>query len=197
MRVWAWAIGCGALLGTMAMAEEARIVWRAPGCHYPVLGWRMPVALAQSDWVVDRAVTGLADAAYNCHFYTRLHLVAQAQPGQLSRWLAAARHDGVDRSILRQAGLRPRAEGEPALVGDIVVAGRPDERAGMVFTHSAVVRAVDGQGRIRTLRQKFDAAHPVVDVDWTEFRMLYAGMVPYRTEIWTRSDSPQPQMVSR
>jgi len=115
----------------------------------------------------------------------------------LSRWLAVARHDGVDQRILQQAGLRKRADDEPALVGDIVVAGRPDDRTGMVFTHSAVVRAVDGQGRIRTLRQKFDASHPVVDVDWIEFRMLYAGMYPYRTEIWTRAERPQPQVVSR
>lgn len=191
-----WAV-LGLSLCLRVSADDLLVKWQVPGCHYPVLGWRMPVALADSDWRVDRAVTGLPAGAYNCHFYTRLYLVAQTQPASLPSWLNLVRHDGVDRAILRNAGLRPRADGEPVLAGDVVLAGRPDEGSNLVVTHSAVVRAVDDQGRIRTIRQKFDGVHPVVDVDWTEFRMLYAGMYPYRTEVWTWSDHAWPQVVSR
>ena len=99
--------------------------------------------------------------------------------------------------ILRQAGLRPRAAGERAGVGDIVLAGRPQGASAMVYTHSAIVRSVDEAGRICAVRQKFDDRYPVVDVDWAEFRMLYAGMHPYRTEVWTWSECESPQVVSR
>jgi hypothetical protein len=197
MRRCVWAAMMIALVTTTALAGDAVVVWRAPGCFYPVLGWRMPVALESSDWRVDRAVTGLAADAYNCHFYTRLYLIENTQPSNESRWLAMARHDGVDAGILREAGLRPRAAGEPAGAGDIVLAGRPLGAADMVYTHSAIIRAVDEAGKIRTVRQKFDDRYPVVDVDWTEFRMLYAGMHPYRTEVWTWSESAYPQVVSR
>ncbi len=191
------AVIMSALVTTTALAGDAMVVWRVPGCFYPVLGWRMPVALESSDWRVDRAVTGLASEAYNCHFYTRLHLIEHSHPTQLSQWLAIPRQDGVNVGILRQAGLRRRAAGESADVGDIVLAGRPQGACDMVYTHSAIVRAVDDAGKIRAVRQKFDDRHPVVDVDWSEFRMLYAGMHPFRTEVWTWSESGSPQVVSR
>lgn len=197
MKHWFSIIVSLVFIAGSARAEDVRIVWSAPGCHFPVLGWRMPVRLDDSDWRVDRAITGLAAATYNCHYYTRLHLADHTAPEQVGRWLSRPRFDGINAQILREAGMRPRAEGEPAGPGDILVAGCPLGPFEMVYTHSAIVRSVDDRGRVHTIRQKFDDEHPVVDVDWSEFRTLYAGRHPYRTEVWTWSESSLPQVVCR
>lgn len=181
----------------VSAAEPVKVVWQVPGCIYPVLGWRMPVCLSDSDWRVDRAVAALAPTNYNCHFYTRLHLVERTQPSQMSRWVKQPSADVITTEFLLRAGLRKREPGESAQAGDVVVAGRSDAWGGTAYTHSAVVREVDDAGVIRSIRQKFDEARPVVDVALDEFRMLYAGMHPYRMEVWSWSLGAPHQVASR
>lgn len=177
--------------------EPVKLVWNAPGCVYPVLGWRMPVQLADSDWRVDRAVAALDSSTYNCHFYTRLHLVERTQPSQMTRWANRPTDDAITPECLMRYGLRKLDPGEPVRPGDVVVAGRTDSFGSAEYTHSAVVREVDDAGAIKTIRQKFDDAHPVVDVAPEEFRMLYAGMQSYRTEVWGWSLGPRHQVATR
>lgn len=181
----------------LVQAEPLTLVWHAPGHVYPVLGWRMPVDLTDSDWRVDRALSAVEAGRYNCHFYTRLHLVERTQPSRLLRWVKQPTLDAITPQCLRAAGLRPLAEGEAARLGDIVVAGRVDARGETSYNHSAVVREVDEAGAVVRIRQKFDDRQPIVDVAVSEFRMLYAGMHPYRMEVWGWSLGPRTQVAQR
>ena len=157
----------------------------------------MPVDLSDSDWRVDRAVKELGDSHYNCHYYTRLHLVAHVRPEHMNRWLSVPRHDAITPACLRAAGLRPLEEGEPVQPGDIIVTGHPADHGEIRFNHSAVVREVSEDGLVVRIRQKFDGRNPVVDVALDEFRMLYAGMHPYRIEIWGWPSAGRAQVARR
>ncbi len=195
VTVWSLlALGAGA---ASAPCEPVKVVWQVPGCFYPVLGWRMPVRLSDSDWRVDRALSALAPDHYNCHFYTRLHLIEHTQPSQMIRWVKRPTDDAITPQCLLRAGLRKLQPGEPVQAGDVGLSGRGDGWEGTLYTHSAVVREVDGAGAIRTIRQKFDEVHPVVDVEVNEFRMLYAGMHPYHMDVWSWSLGPRHQVASR
>ena len=185
------------LAAWMVSADEVKLVWHVPGCHYPVLGWRMTVDLHASDWPVDQEVAGFDSRRYNCHYYTRLYVLQTTHPAGVRTWIRHPRHDGLNAALLRGAGLRMLEPGEAARPGDVVVAGRMAPRGEMTYTHSAIVREVDEAGGIRRIRQKFDGSHPVVDVDDVEFRMLYAGMHPYRTEVWTWSGESSLRVASR
>lgn len=201
VRAWVGVTGL-AMMAAVAQAETAatdaiKLVWHAPGYVYPVLGWRMPVDLPDSDWRVDRALEAVEPQRYNCHFYTRLHLVERNTPSQLLRWLKQPTCDAITPQCLRAAGLRPLEAGEPARPGDVVVAVRVDARGETVYNHSAIVREVDEAGGIVRIRQKFDDQRPVVDVALSEFRTLYAGLYPYRTEVWGWSLGPRSQVASR
>lgn len=190
-------LGLVCLLTRLAAAENSAVVWQAPGCTYPVLGWRLPVDLRDSDWRVDRALSQVSAEHYNCHFYTRLHLVNRNQPSRLLPWLKQPTADLLTPRCLRQAGLRKLSPGEESRPGDVVVASRVDVRGETTYLHSAVVREVDGAGHITRIRQKFDARFPVVDVDATEFRTLYAGQHPMRIEVWGWSLGPRSQVAQR
>lgn len=188
-------LAAGILTATLGAAGAGEVVWENPGCTYPDLGWRKPVDLHESDWRVDRALVQVPADHYNCHFYTRLHLVQRNQPRQLLAWLKQPASDLLTPRCLYRAGLRKLGPLEMARPGDVVVASRLDVRGETTYHHSAVVRAVDADGTITSIRQKFDGRHPVVDVDVNEFRSLYAGCHPCRVEVWGWSLGPRGQVA--
>lgn len=53
------------------------------------------------------------------------------------------------------------------------------------YVHSGFVQSVDDRGKIVTVRQKFDPANPVVDLNAAEFKKVYLSSGE-TYEIWTR-----------
>ena len=155
-----------------------RLVWQRPGEFFPVLGWREPVNLSASGFGFDAELASIPPDRFNCHFYTR-YFLRRAQGESIH---PTPRHDLVTESCLRSYGLAP-ARGS-ICAGDILVAGQPEASGHLRITHSAIVLGVDAHGVPTRIRQKFDGKHPVVDVNYEEFRTLYAGLHPWQIQVW-------------
>ena len=169
---------------SLVWADETTIQWVRPGVFFPVLGWREPVSLENSDGA-DRLLAGLPPRRYNCHFYVKTHIECRGGTVLPHFLLRRPRIDQLTESYLEARGYRRAGDGQ-AQAGDVLVAGRPDGRGGFHLTHSAVVVKTDADGRMVAIRQKFNDRLPVVDVSPEEFTMLYAGLHPWETHLWRR-----------
>lgn len=165
-------------------ADGTVIQWVRPGVFFPVLGWREPVSLEGSEGA-DRLLAGLPPRRYNCHFYVKTHIECRGGTVLPHFLLRRPRIDQLTEGYLEARGYRRAGDGR-AQAGDVLVAGRPDGRGGFHLTHSAVVVKTDAEGRMVTIRQKFNDRLPVVDVSPEEFTMLYAGLHPWETRLWRR-----------
>lgn len=159
-------------------ASGVTMRWTRPGEFFPLLGWREPVSLRDSDLLPDRQLAELDPTKYNCHYYIRFLL--RRMRGEPV--LPIPRQDQLTESCLRALQLSP-VQG-PLAPGDILLAARPDGASGWRFTHSALVLAVDAAGVPTRIRQKFNDQYPVVDVTGEEFRMLYASRYPWHVQAW-------------
>lgn len=128
-------------------------------------------------------MANLDPRSFNCHFYTRFYI----RRARADSVLPIPRQDLLTTQSLSE--YRYRVVNGAMKPGDVLVAERPDSAGGWIFTHSALVLAVDEDGHPTRIRQKFDDRHPVVDVSGEEFRMLYAGRYPWRVQAWRCMDS--------
>ena len=154
------------------------IRWSPPLHQFPMLGFHPAVDLQDSALAVDQLLRARPVDTYNCHFYTKAYV--EGSDAGLSGI------ESINDLYLAQHGFR-KSDG-PAQVGDIVVAVRRPESLdkSSEVTHSGVVTAVDDEGRIVTIRQKFNPTEPVVDLNLTDFISLYAGKHPWEWVVWGR-----------
>ena len=154
------------------------IRWSPPLHQFPMLGFHPAVDMEASPLAVDQLLRTRPADTYNCHFYTKAFVEGSGED------LAAI--ESINDLYLVQHGFRK--SGGPARVGDIVIAVRRPESLdkSSEVTHSGVVTAVDDEGRILTIRQKFNPTEPVVDLDLTDFISLYAGKHPWEWAVWSR-----------
>lgn len=154
------------------------IRWTSPFHQFPMLGFHPTVEMERSALAVDQLLCTRPADTYNCHFYTKAYV--EGSDDNL------AGIESINDLYLAQHGFR-KSDG-PARVGDIVIAVRRSESLdkSSEVTHSGVVTAVDDEGRILTIRQKFNPTEPVVDLDLTDFISLYAGKHPWEWAVWSR-----------
>jgi hypothetical protein len=168
-------------------AAAVRVQWNRPGYFFPVLGWREPVVLAASAFPPDALVAPLEASRYNCHFYTKAYL--RWRGGERDgAWIVRHPHnDQLTEEFLVARGYR-KVSDRPR-TGDVALALRRDFGRHAI-THSAIVLRGGGDAEL-VIRQKFNPTCPVVDLSLEEFRMLYAGMHPWRVEFWRNAALPE------
>jgi hypothetical protein len=136
----------------------------------------------------DRLLSGQALNSYNCHFYT-----ITCALGHEPKATAGPDQKLFTKSDLNNAGFREARSFKPSefeqnaknlKAGDIIVV--VDSATMLKEIHSAMVIDNKQPGSSVMIRQKFDASHPVVDLNATQFKRAFIDNKVTEIQIWSR-----------
>jgi hypothetical protein len=144
------------------------------------------VDLSQSKYLPDRLMQN--EQNYNCFYNVKAWMEVSVPRRGLTGGSAMLTEKQLAAAGYRELVAKPRVEEFFARLGDVLLVEGTQSGvlASYPYVHAAIVIGTTPQGRIRTLRQKFDEEKCVVDLDPAQFTRAYGLAAGKSYRLWRK-----------
>jgi hypothetical protein len=144
------------------------------------------VDLSRSKYLPDQLMQD--EQNYNCFYYVKAWMEANVPRRGLTGGSAMLTDKQLASAGYREIVAKTRVEEFFARIGDVLLV--EGTQSGVLvsypYVHAAIVIGTTPQGRIRTLRQKFDEEKCVVDLDPAQFTRAYGLTAGKSYRLWRK-----------